>query len=251
MKNKRYIVFKLIVVKLLIVSSIIFFSHPISLELYRKIKNKLSHNLRVKTPEIKGFSGIDISHYQKNIKWDDIDNKKVSFVFIKATEAKTYKDCNFNRNWKGAAKQQLKRGAYHFFHPGKDAIKQFENFKNTVELEQGDLAPLLDVEVTNGLKKKELIKQVNIWLLAAENHYRIKPLIYTTQRFYNTYFKNSFQEYEFVIARFNSRQPNLQDGRKVVFWQYTDQGKIQGIKPLVDRQVYLGELNKFDNYCLK
>ena len=251
MKNKRTIIFKLIVFKLLIVSSIIFLSHPISLELYRKVKNKLSHNLYAKTPEIKGFSGIDISHYQKNIKWDDIDNKEVSFVFIKATEAKTYKDCNFNRNWKGAAKQQLKKGAYHFFHPGKDPIQQFDNFKNTVQLKKGDLAPLLDVEVTNGLNKKEIIKQVNIWLVAAENHYEIKPLIYTTQRFYNTYFKNSFQDYEFVIARFNTKKPNLLDGRKVVFWQYTDQGKVDGIKPLVDRQVYLGELNKFNNYCLK
>ncbi|MDC0339013.1 GH25 family lysozyme [Flavobacteriales bacterium] len=251
MKNKKHIVFKLIVFKLLIVSSIIFLSHPISLELYRKVKNKLSHNLHAKTPAIKGFSGIDISHYQKNIKWDDIDNKKVSFVFIKATEAKTYKDCNFNRNWKGAAKQQLKKGAYHFFHPGKDPIQQFDNFKNTVQLKKGDLAPLLDVEVTNGLNKKEIIKQVNIWLVAAENHYEIKPLIYTTQRFYNTYFKNSFQDYEFVIARFNKKKPNLLDGRKVVFWQYTDQGKVDGIKPLVDRQVYLGELNKFNNYCLK
>ena len=120
-----------------------------------------------------------------------------------------------------------------------------------MQLGKGDLAPLLDVEVTNGLNKVEIIKQVNIWLEAAEDYYKIKPLIYTTQRFYNTYFKNSFKDYEFVIARFNTKKPNLLDGRKVVFWQYTDQGKVDGIKPLVDRQVYLGELNKFNNYCLK
>ena len=155
MKNKRHIVFKLIVIKLLIVSSMVFLSHPISLQLYRKLKNKLSHNLHSKPTEMKGVSGIDISHYQNKIKWDDISNTEVSFVFIKATEARTYKDCNFNRNWKGATKQQLKKGAYHFFHPGKDPIKQFDNFKNSVKLEKGDLAPLLDVEVTNGLNKKK------------------------------------------------------------------------------------------------
>jgi lysozyme len=40
------------------------------------------------------------------------------------------------------------RGAYHFFIGSKDGKMQAENFINKVELEPGDLPPVLDVRTT-------------------------------------------------------------------------------------------------------
>ena len=41
------------------------------------------------------------------------------------------------------------RGAYHFYIPGTDALKQADFFIRTVKLDSGDLPPVLDVEAVS------------------------------------------------------------------------------------------------------
>ena len=73
--------------------------------------------------------GIDISHYQERVNWEKLRNASigdspVSFVFIKATEGEKLFDDNFNRNFANAKRNDIIRGAYHFFIPGISARKQ-------------------------------------------------------------------------------------------------------------------------------
>ena len=51
--------------------------------------------------------GIDVSRYQQIIDWDNVknmrvENMKIDFAFIKATEGVNNEDPYFNRNWKKA-----------------------------------------------------------------------------------------------------------------------------------------------------
>ncbi len=51
----------------------------------------------------RAINGIDISHYQGNIRWMAMaQSSDVKFVCIKATEGSTNQDPIFKQNWDGA-----------------------------------------------------------------------------------------------------------------------------------------------------
>ena len=105
--------------------------------------------------------GIDVSRYQRLIDWPSVkammvDDIRISFAFIKATEGNVNEDRYFSRNWKNAKAADVTRGAYHFFIATKNGKTQAENFISTVDLEPGDLPPVLDVEQTFGVAPAKL-----------------------------------------------------------------------------------------------
>ncbi|MEY3321054.1 MAG: hypothetical protein RLZZ417_637 [Bacteroidota bacterium] len=195
--------------------------------------------------------GIDVSHYQDVIDWKSISERGISFVFVKATEGMTLKDKLFNRNWERIKREGLKRGAYHFFRPVISAEKQANHFIESVELEMGDFPPVLDVEVLDGVSKKDLLIGVHAWLLHAEMEYGVKPIIYTNQNFYNKYLKNEFSAYPLWIARYSLREPRLKDRSNWTFWQYTASGRIKGINGRTDFNVFSGSLEELNQFSLQ
>ena len=95
--------------------------------------------------------GIDISHYQGDIDWDDLRNAMIEgcplrFIVIKATEGSSRVDEKFNDNFYMAREYGYIRGAYHFWSNKSTAREQAYFFLNKVRLEDGDLPPVLDVE---------------------------------------------------------------------------------------------------------
>lgn len=196
--------------------------------------------------------GIDVSHYQKHIDWAAIAAQDVRFAFVKATEGETMQDTLFCKNWLEIEAAGIKRGAYHFFRPTVPAETQAWNFLSSIYLENGDLAPVLDVEVTDGVEAGELRQSVRTWLTVVENFYKIKPIIYTNQKFFNTFLAGHFQDYTIWIARYSSwRTPALEAGHNWHFWQYGNRGRLQGIDGDVDFNVFYGSLQELENFCLK
>lgn len=47
---------------------------------------------------------------------------EIDYVIIKASEGESFKDWRFKGRWRKADKYSYKRGAYHFFRPGKDGV---------------------------------------------------------------------------------------------------------------------------------
>ncbi|MEL6719894.1 MAG: GH25 family lysozyme [Bacteroidota bacterium] len=194
--------------------------------------------------------GIDVSHYQSVINWESIANQSIDFAFLKATEGETYVDSLFCRNWDGTRDASIKRGAYHFFRPQVSPIVQANNFIDQVHLWEGDLPPVLDVEVLDGVSKTELVVALRIWLHHVELHYNIKPILYTYQKFYNKYLAGHFDEYPIWIARYNSRKPTLADRTDWQFWQYGSKGKLDGVKGDIDFNVFRGSLEDLESLCI-
>ncbi len=152
--------------------------------------------------------GIDVSRYQNVIDWTSVkamqvDEIKISFAFIKATEGNVKEDRYFKRNWEKAKLAQLTRGAYHFFLAAKSGKAQAENFISTVDLEPGDLPPVLDVEQTSGVSPVKLRQRVKEWLLVVEQFYGVKPIIYTNADFYKQYLEEEFGDYPLWVAHYN------------------------------------------------
>ena len=191
--------------------------------------------------------GIDVSEYQGRISWSYVDTieKKypLHYVFIRATVGKDRPDRQFERNWLGAKENKMIRGAYHYYRPNENSIEQAELFISTVKLEKGDLPPVLDIEK---LPKNQSIANLKLglkrWLKAVEEHYGVKPIIYTGERYYDDFLKEEFSDYLFWIANYNFYREEIDSDW--LFWQFTEKASVPGIKGNVDVNIYNGDLQQ-------
>ncbi len=181
--------------------------------------------------------GIDVARYQGDIDWQTVSKEKILFVYIKATEGKTYTDPKFHQNIKGAQKTGLKVGAYHFFRMTSGAREQFNHFYSQVGKYKLDLIPMIDVEKDDGKPKSQLQDSLDVFIKLVTQKYGKKPMIYGTQSSYNTYCapKPKYNNLHLYIGRYNSNIPPEIIGKgSYTIWQYSEHGKINGIPKAVD-----------------
>ena len=222
----------------------------------RKVKFIKYEAFGVEIPADYTIHGIDVSRYQKNIGWKqvadmNVGNIKIGFAFIKATEGEILVDAYFKRNWKEAYSVGMPRGAYHFFSPGKDAVKQARHFiKQVSKLKAGDLPPVLDIETTGNIALPVLKAKTKAWLKVVEAYYGVKPVIYTNADFYKKYLGKEFDEYPLWIAHYYERHKPRID-RDWLFWQHNDRGNIDGIDAKVDFNVFNGDTAIFRELLVK
>lgn len=204
--------------------------------------------------------GIDISHYQDRINWErlcktNMGTDPVTFVIVKATEGVSLKDRCFDDNFKQAHASGLVRGAYHFLTPDVPAREQAKFFISCVCLAPGDLPPVLDIEderkwLASGRSKADIMHMAMEWLDVVEQHYGVKPIIYSSYRFRrNILDAPCFDSYPFWMAHYYVSQPATDIAWS--FWQHTDCGKLDGIKGPVDCNVFNGNDDDFDEMLIK
>lgn len=181
--------------------------------------------------------GIDVARYQEDIDWQTVSKEKILFVYIKATEGKTYTDPKFHQNIKGAQKAGLKVGAYHFFRMTSGAREQFNHFYSQVSEYKLDLIPMIDVEVPHKeVKSIKLVQDsLDVFIKLVTQKYGKKPMIYGTQRSYNTYCaKPKYNNLHLYIGRYGPNAPEIEGDGTYTIWQYSEHGKINGIPKAVD-----------------
>lgn len=199
--------------------------------------------------------GIDVSHHNRKINWERVKEAeaggvRLQFAFIKATEGATLVDRHFTRNWTAAREAGLRRGAYHFYHPTRDPIRQADNFIRRVALEAGDFAPVLDFEVTNGQPDANIIRDLGIWLDAIESHYGVKPIIYTNTHLYDRFIRAHFDGYPLWIADYSDPRLDRYDADKLYLWQHNQRGGVAGVKGHVDFNVFVRDPGDLNEICL-
>ncbi|CAD5917834.1 hypothetical protein PCC9214_00460 [Planktothrix tepida] len=184
--------------------------------------------------------GIDVSDYQPNVDWQAVARSGIAFAIIKSTEGETFVCDVFKRYWEQSKANGLIRGAYHFFKPDIDPIKQAYHFLKIVKLQDGDLPPVLDIETMGGLEAKALCDRLAQWIDVMEKETGFRPIIYTYPGFWQKLNTTRFSDYPLWIAHYTTaEQPMIPGGWKSwVFWQFTDQGQIEGISGGVDVNLF-------------
>lgn len=221
---------------------------------YRKAKSTRYPEFGINMPENYSIHGIDVSKYQSMVAWEEVKKMKVKniqlgFAFIKATEGIGNTDNYFKRNWKNTKDNGVYRGAYHFFIGSKDGRMQAENYIDKVELETGDLPPVLDIEQLNGASSSQLKAEARKWLEIVENHYGVKPIIYTNVDFYNKNLGSEFDLYPLWVAHYYQPvQPRISRGW--IFWQHSQEGRVNGIVSKVDFNVFNGDSVEFKHLLI-
>lgn len=198
------------------------------------------------SPDGYEIHGIDISHYQGTIDWEVLRNQgmidkcPIRFVMIKATEGSNRIDPNFEDNFEQSLEYGFTRGAYHFYSVHSPADQQARFFMHNVKLLKGDLPPVLDVEhKPRNQSDDEFKMSVLTWLRMVEQHYNVKPIIYTYYKFKMRYLDDeAFNDYPYWIAHYYVDSVEYKGPWK--FWQHTDVGRLPGIKGYVDLNIYNG-----------
>lgn len=186
------------------------------------------------------YVGIDVSRHQKEIDWEKVaGDKSVTFVYIKATEGATLVDPYYKTNMKGARRQGIKVGAYHYFSTKSSVDAQASNFLKQLKTFKQDLIPMIDVESRGSWSRNEFIDSVAKLANIIEKRYKRKPMIYSMMEFYNDNLAPHFNSYPLYIGRYSTAKPKIKWNGKYTIWQYSEDGIVTGIYQKVD-------LNRFN-----
>ncbi|WP_226003159.1 GH25 family lysozyme [Paenibacillus sp. BJ-4] len=192
--------------------------------------------------------GIDVSRYQGKIDWKAVKADGISFAFIKASQGQRYVDPTFIANAKGARTAEILLGAYHFIDATSTEAAKAEarHFAKVLDQVGGakalNLPAVMDYENNPGMLSKTLISAVALaFLLELERLTGRKPIIYTGNAFAAN-FNASLGGYPLWIARYSdTRVPSdTVTWKRWDIWQYSDSGKVDGIKGNVDLNEFAG-----------
>ncbi|MGN6473103.1 MAG: glycoside hydrolase family 25 protein, partial [Mycobacteriales bacterium] len=198
------------------------------------------------------ITGPDVASYQhpatasypngKPINWKAVARDGMEFAFVKASESTTYTNPFFADDYAGIQAAGLVRGAYHFARPAypvaSTANAQASYFANLI----GDvnsaatLPPVLDLEVTGGLPRADLVTWAQIFLYRLRALTGRTPMLYTYPSFWTDVLADpgAFSRFPLWMASYSSTVPASPE-----LWQYTDSASINGISGRVDESRFI------------
>jgi lysozyme len=248
---------------LLVILAVVVISYD-NRKYFRRAYRYLTHHYYKTTslpsdfPEDYEVHGIDISHFQDVLDWNKLqaittrgDTIHFQFVYIKATQGALIEDNMFEENWDDARDHHILRGAYHYFLPDRNAKLQAENFISNVKLKTGDLPPAVDIEEARGISKPEIVSSLKEFLTALEEHYKVKPVLYSNINFIEDYLADDFRDYNFWISHFDEDEPDLDDNIQWLFWQHSHKADLLGVGGNVDVDVFNGNRKELDSLLVK
>lgn len=183
-----------------------------------------------------GMQGIDVSHYQGRVNWEEVArDRKVTFVILKATEGNSFVDNTYARNFSECKRLEIPVGSYHFYRANVDPEEQYNNMMRVINPQRQDILPVIDVELTNGVSEILFLSRLERLCELVTRAYGARPIIYTGRNFFAKYFNSPrWKHYKFWIAAYSPIQPELPAGQDYMMWQYSDKGRVMGIRGDVD-----------------
>ena len=219
-------------------------------------------NFDVSVPARFTVHGIDVSHYSCEIDWRAVkqmsdQNVSVNFAFIRATHGIDFTDYRFEQNWGEMRDAGIIRGAYHFFTFGDDAEQQALYFIEKVKIISADLPPVLDIEddLTGNERRftsEQIVQKISVWLRTVEKIVGVTPIIYTNADYYKKYIAGNFSNYPIWYASYSpDKAIKNYDTLKWLFWQYSNQGRCNGISEKIDLNVFAGDYKSLKSILKK
>lgn len=198
--------------------------------LFLLYKVTMSQFFAQKIGERYDLQGVDVSHFQGTIDWQEIESQGIGFTYIKATEGSSFVDENLDANYNAVKETDIAYGFYHFISLDSPAETQMENFKKAVEGYDMKLVPAIDIEWygdqrNNPPDKEKVLSQLKELSDLMEKEYGQKPVIYTTQTYYLKFLAGEIEDFPLWI-----RNVYTLPAQNWVIWQYTDRAVLEGYK---------------------
>jgi lysozyme len=199
--------------------------------------------------------GIDISKYQGDIDWGRVRDAGIRFAYLKVSEGGDHVDDRFYDNWEAAARAGVPRGAYHFMYWCRTGAEQAVWFTQAVPQDASQLPPVLDLEWNHTsptcpkkVPRDDALAKIRKMLEIMELHTGKKPVIYTDINFHRDILEGEFRDYDFWLRSVAAEPADRYSYRPWKFWQYTATGRVPGIDGDVDRNVFHGSPEDFEEW---
>ena len=193
------------------------------------------------------IKGIDVSEFQGQIDWAKVKKAGIQFVFIKFGNIydydTNYKDSTFETNYKNAKAEGLKVGVYVYNYCNSiDTLKKgLKWFFTKLENKKLDLPIFLDMEDKDiqGETKATLTKQCNEFAKYVKNKGYQAGVYANANWLKNELNMSDFDEDLAVwVAQYGVSKPQISNPD---IWQYTSDGKVNGISGRVDMNYLYNE----------
>jgi lysozyme len=200
------------------------------------------------------IQGLDVSHWQGDIVYEDVP-LDYRFVYIKSSEANTYKDPKFERNFDGFLGRD--RAPYHFWRMNGDPVGQAKHWRDTVGDRVGEWGPVVDAEDASAIKGSQCRAELDTfyqqvleefgdfvtysaawwwdaWVQTALPIARSKPLIVAN--------------YKTVYPWTSPYMPKTGGWAEWFMWQHSSTGIVTGINANVDLNLFNGDLAAYNDF---
>lgn len=188
--------------------------------------------------------GADVSMWQEAIDWDALGKAGLSFVFVKATEGARIVDAGFARNWAGARKAGLLRGAYHYWDFCGSGAAQAAHVVAVVPRDDEALPLTVDLEDSRPCRlpsREAFQKSFTVFLSRVEAFYGKKPLLYVNASIYERYLSGGGDHgLRLWISDPHHAAPAMPGSAAWTFWQYSFKGTLPGVGGPVDLDAFNG-----------
>lgn len=199
--------------------------------------------------------GVDVSHHNSFINWNELRKESVTFAYLKSTEGVGHKDRDYRKNYRLAKEAGLKVGTYHFYTFGMDGKKQAQHFIRNSIIKSGDMIPAIDVEHSSINKScktdadlQKMLKELRALEKRLHEHYGKRPVIYTNKDCYRQYIENNFPDNPLWICDLHNEPDVASD--KWVIWQFSHTGQISGVVNDIDLNYYRNSFGDFRNLLI-
>lgn len=192
------------------------------------------------------YEGVDVSNWQGYIDYAKVKNDGIDVVYIKASQGRDYKDPYFELNYENAKANGLLVGVYHFLTARSitEAEREAEFFASVISEKQIDCKLAMDFEEFGSLTRPEINDISKAFLERLEEITGKETIVYSD--IFNS--RNTFElseEYPLWIA-FYGEYAELEEIRSNwKTWQgqqYTDDGRVSGIRGYVDKDRFTEEV---------
>lgn len=185
------------------------------------------------------MNGIDVSHWQNRIDWDDVKHDGISFAIIKAggSDNGFYRDSFFDSNYINAKRVGINVGAYYIV--GKDCksyndgVADANRFINLIKDKQFELPVYIDFEIPDTSNKVGNTEAcIGFCRTLENNHYYAGIYSSDISGFKDRLDISRLTPFTWWVARYGNRP--IYATANMHIWQTSDKGNISGIYGYVD-----------------
>ena len=196
------------------------------------------------------YAGIDVSGWQENIDYAKVKEAGIQMVYIKASEGTNFIDPYFEKNYAGAKANGLKVGFYHYVRARtvEQAQKEAQFFASVISGKTPDARLAMDFESFGNLNREEINAIALTFLKTVQNITKKEMVVYSNTNDARNIFYGEVTAYPLWVAQYGVEEPTPNGNWNTwVGWQYTDEGKINGIQNYVDRNLFTKEILLAEN----
>ncbi len=187
------------------------------------------------------FTGIDVSEWQGEIDFRAVKDEGIDIVYIRAGAGPAHRDPYLERNYSGASAAGLKIGFYHYLtaRTPLQAAAQASFFAGLISDKAYQCRTAMDFEDLSGLSVKEIAAISAKFLDTLKGLGHSELAIYSDAFNAKENFGGSLTRYPLWLAQYGVKTPSADiNWKSWAGWQYTDTGRVSGIKGNVDKNLF-------------